>query len=202
MARLLLSKSTLAAERKKLVAYQRYLPSLDLKRQQLRQAEKQCQLQCQSLQQQLQQIDQQVREQLPMLANTNVDSQALMSVQGIHRVNKNKLGVVLPELVSVDIQQNEISPLFNPVWLGYLQTLTAQAVNLRLQLASKNQQLSLLQAAVVKITQRVNLFDNVLIPDARANIKRIQIFLSDREREAVVASKIAKRRHQQPGAQG
>ena len=36
--------------------------------------------------------------------------------------------------------------------------------------------------------------EKVLIPDARANIKRIQVFLSDEERAAVVRSKLSKRK--------
>jgi V/A-type H+/Na+-transporting ATPase subunit D len=49
-----------------------------------------------------------------------------------------------------------------------------------------------MQGAVRRVTQRVNLFEKVLIPNAKQNIARIQIFLSDVERAAVVTSKIAK----------
>lgn len=45
-----------------------------------------------------------------------------------------------------------------------------------------------------RVTQRVNLFEKVLIPKAEENIRRITIFLSDQERAAVVRSKIAKSR--------
>jgi V/A-type H+-transporting ATPase subunit D len=49
-----------------------------------------------------------------------------------------------------------------------------------------------LDYAVRRITQRVNLFEKILIPTAKKNIKRIQIFLGDAERSAIVRSKIAK----------
>ena len=49
-----------------------------------------------------------------------------------------------------------------------------------------------MQGAVRRVSQRVNLFEKVLIPNARRDIARIQIFLSDVERAAVVTSKIAK----------
>jgi V/A-type H+-transporting ATPase subunit D len=52
-----------------------------------------------------------------------------------------------------------------------------------------------LEQAVRRTTQRVNLFDKILIPTTKKNIKRIQIFLGDTERAAVVRSKIAKARH-------
>jgi V/A-type H+-transporting ATPase subunit D len=44
------------------------------------------------------------------------------------------------------------------------------------------------------VTQRVNLFEKVLIPRARKSIQRIRVYLSDEERAAVVRSKIAKRK--------
>jgi V/A-type H+-transporting ATPase subunit D len=50
------------------------------------------------------------------------------------------------------------------------------------------------------VTQRYNLFDKVLIPRARQNIRNISIYLADAERAGVVNSKIAKRKkeHQEP----
>jgi V/A-type H+-transporting ATPase subunit D len=56
----------------------------------------------------------------------------------------------------------------------------------------EEKRLSLLNYAVQKITQRVNLFDKVLIPQAQAYIKKIQIYLSDAERAQVVQAKISK----------
>ena len=50
-----------------------------------------------------------------------------------------------------------------------------------------------------KVTQRVNLFEKVLIPRTREQIRRIRIYLSDAERAAVVRSKIAKRKHAAQG---
>ena len=44
------------------------------------------------------------------------------------------------------------------------------------------------------MTQRFNLFDKVLIPRTRTNIRKISIYLADAERAGVVKSKIAKRK--------
>ena len=42
------------------------------------------------------------------------------------------------------------------------------------------------------MTQRTNLFEKILIPRARENIRKIQIHLADADRAAVVRSKITK----------
>jgi V/A-type H+-transporting ATPase subunit D len=57
-----------------------------------------------------------------------------------------------------------------------------------------------LDVQVRRITQRVNLFEKVLIPRAKENIKRIQIGLGELERSAVVRSKIAKKKRIPAGA--
>jgi V/A-type H+-transporting ATPase subunit D len=62
----------------------------------------------------------------------------------------------------------------------------------RLQLQVYRERIARMQGAVRRVTQRVNLFEKVLIPNAKRDIARIQIFLSDVERAAVVTSKIAK----------
>ena len=51
-----------------------------------------------------------------------------------------------------------------------------------------------LKSAARTITQRVNLFSKVLIPEAEENIKKIGLFLSDQERAGVVRSKLAKQK--------
>jgi len=60
------------------------------------------------------------------------------------------------------------------------------------------QRVERLQQAVLKVTQRVNLFEKVLIPEARENIKQIRIHLADTERAAVVRSKITKAKRRKP----
>jgi V/A-type H+-transporting ATPase subunit D len=67
---------------------------------------------------------------------------------------------------------------------------------LRVRVDIAEQRTDALAVALRRVTQRVNLFDKVLIPRAEENIRRIMIFLSDQERAAVVRSKIAKLRQE------
>jgi V/A-type H+-transporting ATPase subunit D len=69
---------------------------------------------------------------------------------------------------------------------------------IRIQVARRR--VDALEQAERIVTQRYNLFDKVLIPRARQNIRNISIYLADAERAGVVNSKIAKRKkeHQEP----
>jgi V/A-type H+/Na+-transporting ATPase subunit D len=66
---------------------------------------------------------------------------------------------------------------------------------LRVHLQVRQERVERLDYAARRLTQRVNLFEKVLIPRAIESIRRIVIFLSDQERAAVVRSKIAKQKH-------
>ena len=71
-----------------------------------------------------------------------------------------------------------------------------ETLELRIQMQVEQERLQLLEIAVRRITQRVNLFEKVLVPRTRENIRQIRIYLSDSERAAVVRAKIAKKKQQ------
>jgi len=66
---------------------------------------------------------------------------------------------------------------------------------MRVHLQVLQERVARLNQQARRITQRVNLFEKVLIPRAKESIKRIQVGLGEQERTAVVRSKIAKAKH-------
>lgn len=194
MARLLLSKATLAKQRQQLGAYRRFLPSLDLKRQQLQQSVKQTAAACLQHQRQLQQMIDGVGQALPMLANQRVDLDGLCKVSGVELQTVNVAGVKIQTLAHLQVELADIALLGKPHWVLAVQTRMQAVLQLQVELQLLEAQLRQLQLALRKVTQRVNLFEKVLIPQTLANIKRIRIYLDDRAREAVITSKIAKSR--------
>ena len=194
MARLLLSKATLSKQRQLLQSYQRFLPSLDMKRQQLRAALKEVQGVGARLNADLNTLNSTVAKEIPMMANYRIHLDGLVTVKKVIVTEENVAGCKVPTLQNMDVSRSQLSPLGNPHWVGVVQEKLEQSLTLAVRLHIIGQQQKLLQTALTKITQRVNLFDKVLIPQTQSNIKKIQIYLGDRAREAVVTSKIAKRR--------
>lgn len=194
MAQLLLSKATLLKERRQLAAFQKFLPSLEMKRQQLILALKCSEDTMQAIDEQLHDIDALMVEQVPMLANQDILLEPLLSIHAIEYRQENIAGVVIKRLAEVQFEISPMSVLSRPHWVDYVQHWLQQAVQLRLQLDAEQHIHQALQAALKKVTQRMNLFDKVLIPQSQKNIRRIQIHLDDKAREAVVTSKIAKQK--------
>lgn len=127
-----------------------------------------------------------------MLANPYVDLAELVRVTEIETDEENRLGTVLPTLVAVRAEVRPYGLLAKPHWVdalaGELQAAARKTVEIRLHMARTER----LAAALKTVTQRVNLFEKVLIPRAEDHIRRIQVHLSDAERAAVVRAKIAK----------
>lgn len=199
MGKLALNKSTLNKEGRKVKAYRKFVPALDLKRKQLL-AERANSRKAQTeLEDTLQSLHQQVREQLPMLANYQGSVNELVEIEDFALRQVNLVGIRLPELESVSLRVRPYSSLATEHWLDPLVVLLKKCVELKLKQQVLNKRLELLEVGLRKTTQRLNLFDKVLIPQAEKNIRKIRIALSDSERAGVVTSKIAKNKRLKAG---
>ena len=194
MSRVSLSKSSLAKQNRALQTYERYLPSLDLKRKQIM-IERAKEVVAQGeTRRRIAALRERVAEGLPMLANREIELPDLVRVKGARLGEENLLGTRLPVLEALDLVKRDYGFLSQPHWVDALVDALAEMLTLQAQLALHDRRLVLLDEALRKVTQRVNLFDKVLIPRTRANIKRIKVHLSDAERAAIVRSKIAKQK--------
>ena len=200
MARLKLSKASLQQERTKLKLYEKLLPSLELKRRQLVIELDKARREYASARAEVERVEARVGPELPMLANTEIDLKGLVKMTAFDLGQENVVGVRLPVLRKVECQVAEYSPLAKPAWVDALVERLRDAAEARTRIQVAAQRVRILQRAERRITQRVNLFEKILIPQARENIERIQIWLGDMARAAVVQAKLAKARQSQDSA--
>jgi V/A-type H+-transporting ATPase subunit D len=202
VAKVSLSKSSLSQQTQQLKSYQQFLPSLDLKRKQLMGERARALAERRLLDERLATARQRVAETLPMLANDELDLAGLVRVERMELGRENVMGTWLPTLAELHVVTRPYGWLSKPHWLEPLVEALTASVRLRVEAMVAERRVALLEAAVRTVTQRVNLFDKVLIPQTRANIKRIRVALSDAERAAVVRSKIAKKKRAAGGVVG
>lgn len=192
MAKLALNKSALQKQRNERRLYERLLPSLDLKRRQLTWERVRAQGRLDDEEAEIKRQRDRAAERLPMLANREIDVSGLVKVKSVQVDEENVVGVRLPVLMGVTFTVREYSMLAMPHWVDVLVDQLQKIAELQLRVQVAAEQLRRLERAERRVTQRVNLFEKVLIPATRDNIKKIQIFLADAERAAVVRSKITK----------
>lgn len=199
MSKLALNKSTLNKEGRKVKAYKKFVPALDLKRKQLLAARATTRRALLSGEEQLNQLQQEIREQLPMLSNFSGHAGELVEVQALDIAQVNLVGLRLPEIRQLKLVAKPYSLLATDHWMDHLTRLLMQSTELQLHQQVLNKRMELLEKGLQKTTQRLNLFDKVLIPRSEQNIRKIRIALSDSERAGVVTSKIAKNKRLKAG---
>jgi V/A-type H+-transporting ATPase subunit D len=196
MAKLKLSKHAMHEQQEQLKLYQRLLPSLDLKRRQLMLEVQKAQEEYTAAQSAVDDLETRIGEELPMLADEEFRLGGLVQMKSFKVIEQNIVGVKLPFLDSIDCVVADYSRLATPPWVDTLVQRLKDASEQRMRAEISGQRLAILQIAVRRITQRVNLFEKILIPTAKQTIQKIRIFLGDADRASVITSKLAKKKQQ------
>lgn len=194
MSKLAINKSSLKKQRDQMKLFQRFLPSLDLKRQQLMAEIKRSQKELEEAEEEVRQLTQSLTGLLEPLGAYEIDLAGLVTIDQVEVEEENVVGVRLPVAREVRFRTAEYSLLAKPFWVDFLVEYLQRSCTMRVHLQVRRERVRRLEVAVRKTTQRVNLFEKVLIPNAKENIKQIQIGLAEQERSAVVRSKIAKKK--------
>ena len=187
-----LNKSSLNKEKASLKTFNRYLPALELKRQQLMAERKKAELALEEVRERIQQIEKAIAAQLPMLAYEGVNIDGLVRVTNIVLGEQNIVGTSVPILEKIEVEVAPYSYLVKPHWVDFLVEKLTEMAELHIESEVRELRYKEISAATRTTSQRVNLFSKVLIPQCKRNIARIKIFLSDQDRAGVVNAKISK----------
>lgn len=199
MAKLRLSKNSLQQQQQQLKLYRKLLPSLDLKRRQLTVEAQKARAEHKAAITAAASLEACIGQELPMLADEELNLSGIVEMKG-HRVGEqNVVGIRLPILEHVEFAVAEYLRLATPAWIDIFVQRLKDAAEARVRARIASQRVEILDQAVRRITQRVNLFEKILIPTAQKNIQRIRIYLGDAERAAVITSKLAKVKQQTAG---
>ena len=185
------TKTELKAQRDALKRYKRYLPTLQLKKQQL--------------QMEIRTVEQRVAEKRAeeeaargaladwvKLYSEPLDYLSWLSVESIEVEPGNIAGVAVRSLKDIRFRRAVPDLWATPDWLDEGLSTLETLFRLRIERRLLEEQLRLLAEELRTTSQRVNVFEKVKIPECAENIRRIRIFLGDENTGAVVRSKIAK----------
>lgn len=190
-----LSKSSLLKEQAMLKTYQKFIPTLDLKKKQLIAEQIKVQHKIEKINAELDEIAAKVDAVLPMLAGNKLELHGLLLIKALQKGTENIVGVTVPVLLAVDVELKEYPLLSVPHWVDVMVEMLRASIELKFKIDVENERYDLLAEAQRKTTQRLNLFEKVKVPQTKENIKKIKVFLSDTERAGVVCAKIAKGKH-------
>ncbi len=190
-----LTKNELQKQQRELKKFQRFLPTLQLKKQQLQVEVRTKQAQLAELKRRLERFKDQAYKWSLLLSEYSPKRwRRLISLKEIVRDKVNIAGVRIPVLHDVSFVEEEYSLIATPVWLESAIEELRRLMRLTAEEQVTREALEMLQKELRKTTQRVNLFEKVMIPRCEENIRIIKIYLGDQERNQVARAKIAKRK--------
>ncbi|MCE9612972.1 MAG: V-type ATP synthase subunit D [Lentisphaerae bacterium] len=193
MAKIKHTKTELKAQREALKRFQRFLPMLQLKKQQL-------QMEIQAITTQIQQVESrtaEIRRGLDAwvrLLSEPVDLAPFVAIERIELDTGNIAGVTIPILKSVHLRSVTPDLFETPPWIDDAIAAIGRLVEGRIARETLEEQRRRVAEELRVTSQRVNLFEKIKIPECRENIRIIRIFLGDEQTAGVARGKIAKRR--------
>ncbi|MDD6283240.1 MAG: V-type ATP synthase subunit D [Oribacterium sp.] len=194
MAKIKLTKNEQKAQKDALKMYQRYLPTLTLKKQQLQTEIRTIEADAKAVRAKRQELEKKFESWIGVFGEEEVFPPDAVKVSNIRKGTGNIAGVRIPTYEGADFSRGDYDLYSTPLWVDLAADCMEQALSLDLQAEVLDEQVRLLRQELTTTSQRVNLFEKVKIPEAKANIKKISVYLGDQDTSAVVRSKISKKK--------
>lgn len=194
-----LTKNEQKVQKDLLKQYQRYLPTLQLKKQQLQQV----------IMTTRAELAQKEAERVQMIGNLDdwvavfaenvifdedksIDT--LVQPETVICRDENIAGVTVPKFEELKFKDVEYDVDDYPLWVDTALVKLREIARLDALVSTLRKQEALLEKELRSTSQRVNLFEKVKIPEAKENIRVIGVYLGDQQTAAVVRGKISKKK--------
>ncbi|MEE3314713.1 MAG: V-type ATP synthase subunit D [Treponema sp.] len=200
MAKIKLTKNEQKAQKDALKMYQRYLPTLTLKKQQLQSEIRTIDEKCKAVREEKKALEEDFQKWISVFGEKDAFKPDMVTVRNIKKGWSNIAGVKIPIYEGADFGRGDYDLYSTPLWIDMAADRMERELELDLEAEVLEEQVRLLTQELRTTSQRVNLFEKVKIPETKANIKKIGIFLGDEQVAAVVRSKISKRKLQSASA--
>lgn len=192
MAKLKLTKGELKRQKDSLRQFERYLPILQLKKQQLQLEIQRVHTKLDLKVQEIDELENEISEWAGLLNEPGDYIAKWIKPKEIVTREQNIAGIDVPVLERVDFEDAEYDLFITPLWVDTaIYEIRRMAALLEEERILKAQ-LKILENELRVTAQRVNLFEKIKIPECREHIRLIKIYLGDQQTNAVGRSKIAK----------
>jgi V/A-type H+-transporting ATPase subunit D len=188
-----LTKNELRDQQKKLGQLEKYLPTLQLKKAMLQVEVTEAQQAIDALCSERAQVRESVDTYRSLLAErTSIQAEETVQITQINKGHENIAGVDVPYFESVEFAPLSYSLFETPPWVDAAVEGLRRLVTMGVKIAIGQEKKEALEHELREVSIRVNLFEKILIPRSKANIKKIKVFLGDQELAAVSQAKVAK----------
>ncbi len=199
-----LTKNELKVQKDRLKQFQRYLPTLQLKKQQLQSVVMQVQAQLEKIEQEREQAIGDLNDWVAVFAENRLFAedkqlQNLVRPDSVVCEEDNIAGIKVKVFKELTFREIIYDVSDYPLWVDTAVIKLREIARLDALAKTLREEVELLEHELRSTAQRVNLFEKVKIPETKENIRVIGIYLGDQQTSAVVRGKIAKKKLQEGG---
>lgn len=196
-----LTKNDLKKQKDQLRQFQRYLPTLQLKKQQLQTVIMRSVSQLEEIETQFFAMVDGLDNWVAVFAENALFEEEnkierLIVPEKIVCIRENIAGVSVPVFKELTFRDIVYDVGDYPLWADEAVVRLREISRCDALIKTLRNQIELLNRELRLTSQRVNLFEKVKIPQAKENIRKIEIYLGDQQTSAVVRGKIAKKKRQ------
>ena len=190
-----LTKTELRSQQVKLGQLNKYLPTLQLKKAMLQIEVNHAQVEKEMLEKKFEAQEEKIRKFASLLSDRHaIDLFSAVKVLEVQKEYENIAGIEIPVYRGV-VFQNPLYALFDtPIWQEAVIKEIKELLIMREKINIVKEKKRALEKELREVSIRVNLFEKIMIPRARENIKKIRIFLSDQQLAAVSQAKVSKQK--------
>jgi V/A-type H+-transporting ATPase subunit D len=194
MAKIKLTKGALKRQRDSLEQFRHYLPTLQLKKQQLQMKITEARKLMQESQKVFNKQVTDISQWAGLLADQNIDLTEWVTPESISLETANIAGASVPIYKDIHFKQAEYDFYSTPLWIDKgIEELRLMVTSFA-EINILEKRIDILKRELRITTQRVNLFEKIKIPECLENIRVIRIYLGDQQANAVGVSKVAKKK--------
>jgi V/A-type H+-transporting ATPase subunit D len=191
--RIKLNKVSLRTQKQKLAMYQRFLPALEARKQQFLMQLAIVRRQIVEQEARLKDIMQEIATWSALYGDLGPLLRYFIQIEEIKSSVRNVAGLKVPQFHGVEFSDPPYSYFATPLSFEEVLRQSRNAIECREAIRMLKEGEQVLFEGFRKTSQRINLYEQRLIPDCREAIRKIVVYLQDQQAASVGVAKVAKR---------
>ena len=191
--RIKLNKVSLREQKQKMALYQRFLPALEARKQQFLMQLGVVRKDIRKQEDALAQLIADMALWAPLIRDMEGLLKSFLTIRQIRVAMHNVAGLKIPLFQEVIFEDISYSIFATPYSFEIVLKRLREAIRRREKLKILLKQERILADGFRKTSQRINLYEQRLIPECREALRKIAVYLQDQQAAAVGVAKVAKR---------
>ena len=192
MSKIKNTKTELKAQKDALVRFEKFLPMLQLKKQQLQAEIVVIRHKIDVLEEKIRTTESAMESWVSLLGDNSVEIPVVLD--DIQTSSRNIAGLTVPVFESIQTHRPETDLFSTPAWVDDAAIACETLLRHKAEITILKREWGLIDEELHTTSQRVNLFEKIKIPECKENIRVIRIHIGDEQTSAVARGKIAKGR--------